>query len=165
MYPLWFVPELIAMFDPLTTLGLASAVVQFTDFGIRTLKEGIKLYYSANGIDAERSDLDLKIQRLRDIADKVRLSLQLKSSGGPISSDEEKLEHLAESCGLIASDLLSVLDAFKLKKTPGPSRKWESFEKAAKALTPWNNKKVAYLVRKLDSVKESMFQQLHYMMR
>ena len=132
VYSLRTLRALIIMLDPLTALSLASAVAQLTDFGNKTLKGSIKLYYSANGVDAERSDLEFKIQRLREIADKVKIPLQPDSSREAISSDEEELEHLAESCGRIASDLLSVLDAFKVKNISRSGPKMGEFSEGCK---------------------------------
>ena len=165
MNPLRDSYDLIIMLDPLTALGLASAVVQLADFGIKTLKGSIQLYYAANGIDSERSDLDLKIQGIRDIAGRVKLLHQQDKAGGSIQSNGKDLQSHAKSCDDVASDLLSVLEDFKVKEPAGLSRRWESFEKAASSLTPWNKEKVGSLVKRLDDVKERMFQHLHIMMR
>lgn len=144
--------------DPLTAVSLASCVVQFTDFGVKLVSSSIKLYYSADGFDEERS-------QLRNFAEKVALSLVHCEDGKEASNDLRDLRELGETCQKIALELLSVLDGLKVKKPGGASRKWESFQKAVAAQTPWNKGKVALLERRLRSVREEMFQRIQAMMR
>lgn len=103
------------MLDPLTAISLASSVVQFTDFGIKLVTGSINIYYSADGVDAERSGLELRIVHVRKLADKVIFPLEHNNDDGPASEDEKELKELAKSCKVVASDLLSVLDGLKVK--------------------------------------------------
>lgn len=97
------------MLDPLTAISLASAVVQFTDFGIKLVTGIIELYHSADGANAERSNLELKTNRVINLADKI-IFPEHNRDDGPESEDDKPLRELAKSSKLIASDLLNVLD-------------------------------------------------------
>ena len=151
------------MLDPFTAVSLASCVVQFTDFGIKLISGSIELYNSANGLNAERSNLEFKINSVRKLADKI-IALN-EDSDFLLSGRFARLSILAKRCNLIAKDLLSVLDDLKVKKLAGPGRKWESFRKAVAALTPHNNKRISSLEANLCSVQEIMFNEIQLMMR
>ena len=151
------------MLDPFTAASLASCVVQFTDFGIKLVEGSIALYNSANGLNAERSNLELKTNHVRKLADKI-IALEHENARLTVGSNDQ-LSQLAESCNLIAKDLLSILDALKVKKLAGPGRKWESFRKAVAALTPHNKDKIATLETQLRRVQGMIFYEIQLMMR
>ncbi|CAF9936018.1 MAG: hypothetical protein ALECFALPRED_006660 [Alectoria fallacina] len=153
------------MLDPLTAISLASSVVQFTDFGIKLVTGTIELYVSADGANKERSNFELKITQVRNLADQVLYPLEHNDYDGPPSRDEKVLRELATSCKEIASDLLSVLDNLKVKRPVGLGRKLESLQKAVAALTPWNKDKIASLDKRLRRVQEGMFHRIQFMMR
>ena len=153
------------MLDPLTAISLASAVVQFTDFGLKLVRGSVELYYSTDGTDEERSSIESHSSHVGNLADKVLFPLENSIDNGPASVDEEELRGLAEACKKIASDLVSLLDGLKVKKPTGPGRKWESFRKAVAAQTPGNKDKIAFLEKKLRLVQEDMFHLIKAMMR
>ncbi|KAL8718403.1 MAG: hypothetical protein Q9225_004461 [Loekoesia sp. 1 TL-2023] len=152
------------MLDPLTAISLASAIVQFTDFGTRLVIGTIKLYQSADGVTAEAADLKSKVTNVRQYADKISKSHQRRDNHEPKTEDEEKLIEQAEACSGIAVELLVVLDALKVKKPAGSGRTWESFRKAVATATPWNQEKIASLERRLRNIQLSMFGQIQVMM-
>ena len=152
------------MLDPFTAVSLASCVVQFTDFGIKLVEGSIELYGSANGLNAERSNLELKTNHLRKLANKI-IALEHEDTDSFRFGSDDQLSQLAESCNLIAKDLLSVLDDLKVKKLAGPGRKWESFRKAVTALSPHNKNKIATLETELRLVQEMIFNEIQLMMR
>ena len=153
------------MVDPLTAISLASAVVQFTDFGIKLVTGIIELYHSADGLSGESSNLEYRITHVRKYAETIILSSEHDGDDEPASENEKELAKLAASCKGIASDLLSVLDDLKVKKPAGPGRKWESFRKAVASLTPHNKNKIEDLEKKLRLLKEEMLIRIQFMMR
>ena len=152
------------MLDPFTAVSLASCVVQFTDFGIKLVLGSIELYDSANGLNAERSNLELKANHVRKLADKI-IALEHDVAGRLTSERNSWLSQHAKSCNKIAEDLLSVLDDLKVKKLAGLGRKWESFRKAVAALTPHNKDLLRTLETGLRSVQDEMFNEIQLMMR
>ena len=153
------------MLDPLTAVSLASCVVQFTDFGIKLVTSGIKLYYSVDGLDTERSDLEYRTTNLRRLADQVVVPRGQFDDSSSMTDDERELVDLATRCQSIATELLMILDGLRVKKPVGASRKWESFQKVVAAQTPWNKDKVASLEKNLRSARQGMFERITLMMR
>ena len=153
------------MLDPLTAISLASAVVQFTDFGIELVRGSIEVYHSANGVNSERSNLELKITHARKLADSIISPFEHNENDGLASGDGNELRKLAESSKRIANDLLSVLNDLKVKKPAGSGRKLESFRKAVAAQTPHNKNKIAVLEKELLRVQEEMLSSILFMMR
>ena len=153
------------MLDPLTAISLASAVVQFTDFGVKLVTGSIELYHSVDGVSAERSNLERNITRVRNLTDKIILPLEQNDDHVSSSNENEELKELTYSCKIIASDLLSVLDGLKVKSLAGPRRKWESFQKAVAAQTPHNKNKIAALEKSLRTVQGEIFNHIQAMMR
>ena len=86
------------MLDPLTAISLASSVLQFTGFGIRLVNGTIELHVSADGANKERSNFELEITQVRNLADQVRYPLEHNDDDGPPSRDEKVLRGLATSC-------------------------------------------------------------------
>lgn len=152
------------MLDPFTAVSLASCVVQFTDFGIKVIKGTIELYNSVNGLNAEKSDLEFKINHVRKLAEKI-IALDHEDADMLTLRSDGQLRERAKDCNLIAKDLLSLLDDLKVKQLQGPGRKWESFRKAVATLTPHNKKKIADLENKLSLVQELMRNEIQLMMR
>lgn len=153
------------MLDPLTAISLASSVVQFTDFCIRLVAGSIEVYQSTTGVNSERSNLELKITHVRNLADKVISHLEHNKDDGLASRDGNELRELAEACHRIANDLLSILDDLKVKKPAGPGRKWESFQKSVAAQNPHNKNKIAALDKALHGVQEGILHRVQVMMR
>ena len=148
------------MLDPLTAVSLASCVVQFTEFGIKLIERSIELYNSANGLNAERSNLELKTKHVRKLAEKI---VAFEHEG--FHESNGRLINIAKSCDSIAKRLLSVLDDLKVKRLAGPGRKWESFRKAVADLTPHNKKKIATLEADFRLMQEMIFSEIQIMMR
>ena len=152
------------MLDPFTALSLAGCVVQFTDFGIKLVVGSIELYNSTNGLSAERSNLEFKTNHVRKLAEKI-IALKHEDADKLRFGSHDQLGQLAESCNLIAKDLLLVLDDLKVRRLTGPGRTWESFRKAVAALTPHNKNKIATLETELRRVQEMIFNETQLMMR
>ena len=152
------------MLDPLTAISLASAIIQFTDFGINLVTGSIELYHSADGASAERSNLELKSNLVIKLADNIILPAHNRNDV-PESENDRQLRNLARSSKSIASGLLNVLDELKVKAPASHGRKWESFKKAVAAQTPHNRNKIAELEKKLRIVHQGMLDQIKIMMR
>ena len=147
------------MLDPFTAIGLASAVIQFTDFGIKVVSESLKLCTSSE------SDLEPKIERISLLADRFESSFGNDTDGSQKKRDTQEPEKLVKICKSIASELLSVLGSLKANKPAGPGRLYESFQEAVVAQMPWNKKKVASLERELGSVQNEILIWIQVSMR
>ncbi|PQE13327.1 Vegetative incompatibility HET-E-1 protein [Rutstroemia sp. NJR-2017a BVV2] len=89
-------------------MSLASAIVQFIDFGFKLVSEGIELY--ENGTLTENEELELITSDLENLANNLGTSSsQLKTN----SPDEKALQELAFRCNDLAIELLAILDTLK----------------------------------------------------
>ena len=96
------------MLDPLTAIGLASAIVQFVDFGSKLIKGGSEIYKSVDGALAENSELEDITTKIHQLNGNILSPVSMNSGQLP-TLDEEALTELAESCRTIAGELLFVL--------------------------------------------------------
>ena len=58
------------MLDPLTSLSLASTVLQLVEFGSELIKEGSELYCSVDGVLSKNIELETITLNLKDLANK-----------------------------------------------------------------------------------------------
>lgn len=97
--------------DPVTCLGIASAIVQFVDFATKLVSEGEELYNSANGTSKENSELKNITLDLSSMSQKLSLPTR---PGKRISKDEIEFRKVAASCKDVADEFLGVLDSIKV---------------------------------------------------
>ena len=151
------------MLDPLSSVGLANAIIQFIDFGYKTVRGSLEIYRSSQGALSDNLDLERTAQDISRLSSKV--SSNIYNASSVLSEDEIELQGLAKSCGKIADDLLAVLRDLKATKTTAKSQKWASFRAAVSSQTPWNKDKILNLERKLDRSQEQISNRLLIMMR
>lgn len=114
--------------DPVTCLGIASAVVQFVDFGTKLVSEGKELYNSANGASKENAELEKITLDLSLMSQKLSLPTR---PGNRFSKDEIELRKVAASCKDVADELLGILDGIRVNS---PHKKWQSFRQALRSV-------------------------------
>ncbi|KAK4160717.1 hypothetical protein QBC43DRAFT_292730 [Cladorrhinum sp. PSN259] len=104
--------------EPLTALGLAAAVVQFTDFGVRLLTDSVRIYQSVDGqtlqhVQLARISDDLS-QLARNIEEKAVNLTQARRSLRPT---ERILVRLSEESQSISNQLSSILDRIRIDRS------------------------------------------------
>ncbi|KAF7927551.1 uncharacterized protein EAE98_005933 [Botrytis deweyae] len=102
------------MLDPLTSISLASAIVQFIDFGSKLVADGREIY--ENGTLTYHQELDLITKDLQTLTEEIELRLVPATT---ILADELALRELAIKAKELADQLLTVLDT--VKSTDGQS--------------------------------------------
>jgi hypothetical protein len=97
--------------DPLTAIGLSSAIVQFVDFGTKLICGAREIYYSTTGTTEENATLELVVAEMRT------WSLKLRRSGpSSAQSEEEKaICSLAEECQILSGKILDLIEKTKPK--------------------------------------------------
>lgn len=108
------------MLDPVSAVGLASAIVTFVDFSAKLITNSREIYYSATG---ELKEHVTKYQILEDLG--LLCNRVVDEKGGVY---DKKLKELASLCEEEAAALTSLLESFDV--APGSHRKWASFCKA-----------------------------------
>jgi hypothetical protein len=112
--------------DPLSAISLASAIVQFVDFGLKIVRDTKDIYKSATGVTIENDNIEFTIGKLQTISG----MLKQRTRGSPSESLDESLLSLAKRCETLSNELLELLKAVKAKS---PDLKWASFIAAVRA--------------------------------
>ena len=144
------------MLDPLTSLSLASSIIQLVDFSSKLLSKSTELY---------RSTALLEYVELETIAaDLNRLSVNLSSTSlqtaKPTSGDEAALKHLAVRSKNVSDELIAVLQDLKVRS---PHRKWQSFRQALKSVR--RKEKIQVLEKALANLQLDINSRLLNIMR
>jgi hypothetical protein len=137
------------MLDPLSALSLAANIAQFTDFGIRLVKEIKRLNSHDTGYSS-----NLHYQNIAsDLADnisRVQRAMLVPASTPPRSKAEiAKLKRLAQDCTNAATELSNVLK--KLERTENAG-KFANFRLALNNV--WSQGHIEEMTKKLFKVKE-----------
>lgn len=89
--------------DPVTAIGLASAIITFVEVGTKPTRGTFEFYKSATGSTENNAQLKTLAQDLKD----VTADLQIDVKGG--SKHEKALLELAADCRKLSERLLSLL--------------------------------------------------------
>lgn len=111
------------MLDPLTALGLASNIVSFIDYGCKLISDGYELY--GKGTLGGTEELELVTKDLVRLANDLTTNPSFASKPSP--TDNGGLQQLAESCKILADQLLRILATLR---PSNPRNGLECFRKA-----------------------------------
>ena len=117
-----------AMLDPLSAIGLASAIVQFIDFSGSLISETREIYGAGKGSLKQHEELAAITQDLKNLCQNLTPP-QTRQAPSP-SEDELALEEISKTCKDVAGEILLVLEKLKAK---GKYEKFESFKTALKS--------------------------------
>ncbi|KAM0169656.1 hypothetical protein ACHAPC_011243 [Botrytis cinerea] len=134
------------MLDPLTSISLASAIVQFIDFGSKLVADGREIY--KNGTLTYHEELDLITKDLRNFTEEIELRLVPPTA---ILADELALRELAIKAKELADQLLTVLNT--VKSTDGQSA-LQSFRLVLR--TTRRKGKIQDIEKRLDKLRKQI---------
>ncbi|KAK2611555.1 hypothetical protein N8I77_004888 [Diaporthe amygdali] len=100
--------------DPVTAIGLASAILAFVDFSWSLVRGAGDVYRSPSGASQENTSIGTIIADLEDVADNINTDIQGRGK------HENALTALAKGCEDLSKELLQVLE--KLKKRSDSKR-------------------------------------------
>jgi len=130
--------------DPLTALSLASAVVQFVDFGISILKAGNEVYRRLDGCSIRNAAIEDVTTDLQELMDRLKVQPP-KSSGTPLTPAQASLNCLVQRCSDTAQELLG-----RLKEVKANGRGiWKTIPAAFLAV--WSKKDIEEISERLES--------------
>jgi hypothetical protein len=136
--------------DPLTTLGLASNILQFLDFTA-------KLIAGSRAISKSQAGLSEDTAYLRNKAENITILIDgFLASGGSLIYLREELE----SCKIMARSLLEALEKLEIK---GPKTKWKSFLVALKEV--WSETKISSMSLRLTEIQTQVSAHVHVEMK
>lgn len=113
--------------DPVTTLGVAAAVLQFVQFSTSLFKGVYSVYKVSRGSSSGPNSLETIHGRLQDISSDLSGPAQRPDG---CSRNETRLYDLATSCHKDCNVLVARIE--KLRGRSGPRAVWSSFREALK---------------------------------
>lgn len=135
--------------DPLTAIGLASAIVQFVDFGRNLISESHEMYRSIEGTSKTNMDTENIAKQIHSLSEHLLSSDQSYEETGAPFENQRVLRSLATECRSVASELLDLLKDLKVDNhIRGDRRKWETFRKAVVSQTPKKKRQIGNLKRR-----------------
>ena len=141
------------MLDPLTALSLASAIVQFVDFGCKLLSQSQELYHSADGA------LKANITTEEITLDVIALSHSLRKK--EVSAHDVALGKLVDSCEREAEELLRILADLRLPQDG--ATKWDIFRKAIRSVR--KKGKIEEIEGRLGKIQRQVNSRLLFMLK
>jgi hypothetical protein len=142
--------------DPLSAIGLASAIIQFVDFGSKILVTGYETYHSVHGTINDNIELESLTRSL------YKFQEQLTISPKQLGHSDPELQKLAQESSNIAGDLLQLLESFKVKEQ-GLIRTWGVLRESCRAA--WKKDEIAKKEKLLNSISSQVNSRLIYMIR
>lgn len=141
--------------DPVSAIGVASAIVAFVDFSWNLVTGTWEIYHSLDGVTAENA-------RLEDVTDDLGSLVQALKADVPVKTKAEKnIRRLAQDCEEDAKTLKALLDEMKV---PGRRRLfWKSLNAKWKSIL--NRDEVARLKSQLQETRAEIQLNLVAMLR
>ncbi|OCL11281.1 hypothetical protein AOQ84DRAFT_272155, partial [Glonium stellatum] len=129
------------MLDPLTSIGLASSIVQFVDFTSKLVSKAREIHQS--GSTVEHDELEHVTRDLGDVSDRIQ-----HFDTQPLSTLKQSLKALAKQCNELATKFLSTLSNLKAEDR---QTHWKSFRQALKAA--WGKAELEDVATRLRSYR------------
>jgi len=96
--------------DPVTAIGLASAIVQFVDFSTKIIHSAKEIYDSATGSTEENQSLEYVVSEMQHLSQKLDHPPNAQQT-----DDERALSRLAAECKILSDQILGLLTSIKPK--------------------------------------------------
>jgi hypothetical protein len=158
------------MLDPLTSLGLASNIVQLVSFGFEVLSKGHEL--ATTGTTREQAHLEAITRQTKSICSDLqnvaaRPSAHAcrppgKGQHGLTLRDEASVVDLGFNTKSVCDELQVMLEALSLDEAPD-RRKRSIVHKAIKSV--WNDKSVQVLRNRLSELQQQLLLKMGIMQR
>lgn len=137
--------------EALAALSLAGNVVQFVDFGQKLCHMFLEIWSASRGLTNSNSDTQKRIDVFLASLDTVKADLRTYSSVLSDVDGDIQLKAITERCNHIAKDLLSRLDALKIK---GEMGKWKAAVAAVRSI--WKEDELIKLQEQLRKHREEL---------
>jgi hypothetical protein len=141
--------------DPLSAIGLASAIITFIDFGCGLVGDAHEIYRSANGLNQGLEEIGVACERSNKIAQSIRSRVN--------TTDDVDLHDLAESCLETSNAITNALDEMRAEPRGKRAGKRQSLYKAFVQYR--GRKEVEDLNERLQQHKQDLSHRLTFMTR
>jgi hypothetical protein len=135
--------------DPLSTLSIATAVVQFIQFGCSLVSKAHEIHHSNSGALPEHLKCADATTRLVELTKKIQVAQRIFKSDS-LSRDATAICH---NCNVIGAELLKQLHNLRLRDNT-EDRKWKSFRQALK--TVWSKSEMSSIETRLLTCRKEL---------
>ncbi|KAF9878380.1 hypothetical protein CkaCkLH20_03872 [Colletotrichum karsti] len=140
--------------DPFTALGLAAAIIQFVEFGVKLVSTSREIYISADGRTQEHETLDEICSHLCFLVDDIDDAAELVGELKQRIDEEVALRKLSERCRSTALELQTLLKSLYCT----PSGRVASLKQALRAA--WGKRKVDDVEARLKEYRQELMAHL-----
>jgi len=138
--------------DPLSSLSIASSLVQLIDFAARLVSGTYRIHTTASGERGSNSDVKFITDNLQELNNDICDSLSTSMALAPGASlRHSEIIVLCSQCDEVAKQLISVLVKLDAKKGQGV---WRSARQAL--LTLLSHDQLGRLQRRLDTFRQQI---------
>lgn len=121
--------------DPLSALGLTSAILQIIDFSSKLISGAAEIYSSGSGTTIAFEDSERAVESLRNLTRR----LDVRTSGGPLSREDHRLLEIKDGCEVLSRDIQAIISSTRAK-SPGSRREsllasWKAMRRKGKLKT------------------------------
>jgi hypothetical protein len=135
--------------DPVTCLGVASAVVQLVDFTFRILSGTQQLY--DDGQLKVHAQISRVVKDLSGLGKEISVSIRSNKISRSLTKNEVELENLCKECGVLAAELITKLKSFEA----GDKRSmWVSVGQVFRSI--WSKKEIEEMEKRLSKFRDMM---------
>ncbi|RYP91376.1 hypothetical protein DL770_002516 [Monosporascus sp. CRB-9-2] len=135
--------------DPVSSLSVAAAVLQFVDFSRQIVCKSKQLYGSISGTTAENLQSQTVTLRLKGLAE----DLKKKAKALGAADESRNLQEICDECADVSALLLSKLHSLKLPED-STHRRWKSFRQALKSV--WTKGEVDKMATRLAVLRSEL---------
>lgn len=166
--------------DPISTLSVAAAAVQFVQFSSQIVSKGRHIYNSSHGVAQEHEITETVTLRLQELTQRLsEASIKAKASDETNASDNahlrpknqgsgemhehyERVHSICKECETLSGILLDRLQ--KLKVPAGSEhRRWKSFRHALKDV--WSKSELDGMSERLRLLREELDSHMLFVLR
>ena len=141
------------MLEPFACLSIATAVVQFIDFGTDLLGTAREIYRT-NGSSSGINDFEQRVTQFKTLcADLKRAN---KGHTATAKRDRHRLTEVATQCENLSNDILALLDGLKIQGNPSKRKALEVAVKLRMRSSDLDKYQRKLLERKVDLSTEFM---------
>lgn len=146
--------------DPITSLSIAAAAIQFADFSSKLVSKSRELYRSADGVLQEDKEARTVAMRLNEMVQALQRGRYPRLA---LTNDANtRLQALCVECAEISTILVDRLHQIEVSSTT-PHRKWKSFRQALKSV--WNKREIDAMARKITQLRAELDTEIIVLMR
>ena len=141
--------------DPITAVSVAAAVVQFSDFGARLLKETTKTYKSVSGMTSDIVELSTIGVDLHQLSSSIEeKSSRLVDLSDGLSTSEQTLLRLCHTAQELSKELGNALNQLQTHNTGKLKLAVESFAVALRKC--WSRDRIDGFRERITDVRRQM---------